>query len=64
MTRALVLIALLATAVPATAQPLAPGDSLLAAEVFRELIEIPSVSSTPATVEAAEAMAARLRSAG
>jgi acetylornithine deacetylase/succinyl-diaminopimelate desuccinylase-like protein len=43
---------------------LSPADSLLTREIFAELIEIPTVSSTPETVEAAERMAARLRAAG
>ncbi len=43
---------------------LSAKDSLLAAEMFEELIEIPSVSGTPETVTVAEAMAERLRAAG
>ncbi|MGH7542442.1 MAG: M20/M25/M40 family metallo-hydrolase [Gemmatimonadota bacterium] len=43
---------------------LSPEDSLRAAQIFEELIEIPSVSGTPETVEAARAMAERLRAAG
>ena len=43
---------------------LSPEDSLRAAEIFEELIEIPSVSGTPETVQAARAMAERLRAAG
>jgi len=43
---------------------LSPEDSLLAAQIFEELIEIPSVSGTPETVHAARAMAERLRAAG
>jgi acetylornithine deacetylase/succinyl-diaminopimelate desuccinylase-like protein len=43
---------------------LSPQDSLLAAQIFEELIEIPSVSGTPETVQAAQAMADRLRAAG
>lgn len=41
-----------------------PEDRARADEIFEELIEIPSVSETPETVRAAEAMAARLRAAG
>jgi acetylornithine deacetylase/succinyl-diaminopimelate desuccinylase-like protein len=43
---------------------LSPEDSLLAAQIFEELIEIPSVSGTPETVQAARAMTERLRAAG
>ncbi|MDH3732494.1 MAG: M20/M25/M40 family metallo-hydrolase [Gemmatimonadota bacterium] len=43
---------------------LSTADSLLTREIFAELIEIPTVSSTPETVVAARAMAARLRAAG
>ena len=43
---------------------LTPEDSLLSAQIFEELIEIPSVSGTPETVQAARAMAERLRAAG
>jgi acetylornithine deacetylase/succinyl-diaminopimelate desuccinylase-like protein len=43
---------------------LSAEDSLLAAAIFEELIEIPSVSGTPETVQAARAMAERLRVAG
>lgn len=39
-------------------------DSLLAGQIFEELIEIPSVSGTPETVGAARAMADWLRAAG
>ncbi|MGH7573246.1 MAG: M20/M25/M40 family metallo-hydrolase, partial [Gemmatimonadota bacterium] len=56
---------LLGHATPAIAQAsLTASDSLLAAQIFEELIEIPSVSGTPETVQAAEAMAERLRAAG
>ncbi|MGH7564380.1 MAG: M20/M25/M40 family metallo-hydrolase [Gemmatimonadota bacterium] len=56
---------LIAGAVPLRAQSeLSAEDSLLATEIFEELIEIPSVSGTPETVAAAEAMAERLRAAG
>ncbi|MFQ5890629.1 MAG: M20/M25/M40 family metallo-hydrolase [Gemmatimonadota bacterium] len=49
----------------ATAQSLvSPGDSALAHEIFAELIAIRSLSSSPAAVEAAEAVATRLRAAG
>lgn len=43
---------------------LSADDSVRTAEIFEELIEIPSVSATPETVEAARAMAERLRGAG
>ncbi|HKY60085.1 MAG TPA: M20/M25/M40 family metallo-hydrolase [Gemmatimonadota bacterium] len=43
---------------------LSPEDSLLAAHILEELIEIPSVSGTPETVQAARAMADRLEAAG
>lgn len=52
---------------PASGQPpsgLSAEDSLLAAGIFEELIEIPSVSGTPETVAAAHVMAERLRAAG
>lgn len=39
-------------------------DSLLAAQVFEQLVEIKTLSGSPATVEAAEALASRLREAG
>lgn len=51
----------------ASGQPqngLSSEDSLLAAGIFEELIEIPSVSGTRETVVAAQAMAERLRAAG
>lgn len=40
------------------------ADSVLLREIFEELVEIPSVSGSRGTVEAAEAMARRLREAG
>ncbi len=43
---------------------LSSADSLLTRDIFAELIEIPSVSSSPETVVAARAMAARLLAAG
>ncbi|MFV1987117.1 MAG: M20/M25/M40 family metallo-hydrolase [Gemmatimonadota bacterium] len=43
---------------------LSSADSLLTREIFAELIEIPSISSSPEAVLAAEAMAARLMAAG
>ncbi len=43
---------------------LSATDSLLARDVFRELVEIPSVSGTPETVDAARAVASRLEKAG
>lgn len=59
-------VALLALApASAAAQRAAPpADSVLAAEIFEELVEIPSVSETPEARRAAEAMAERLRQAG
>ena len=42
----------------------AAADSALAAAILEELVEIRTLSGSPATVEAAEAMAARLRAAG
>lgn len=42
----------------------APADSNLAGEILRELVAIRTVSSSPATVEAARALAARLHAAG
>ncbi len=59
-------VTLLIAATPVDAQlpGLSSADSALAREIFAELIEIPSVSGTPATREAAEAIAARLRAAG
>lgn len=59
--------ALIAAPAPMLAQPgdgLSAEDSLLATQIFEELIEIPSVSGTPETVGAAEAMADRLLAAG
>lgn len=51
-----------------TAAAQVPGlpsaDSTLLRDIFEELIEIPSVSGSRGTVEAAEAMARRLREAG
>lgn len=62
------LLALAGLIFPATGAAQIPGlsaeDSLLTREIFAELIDIPTVSSTPETVVAAEAMAARLLSAG
>lgn len=59
------LAAALAMAAPARAQEaLAPADSLLAAEIFEEMIEIPSVSGTAAAQTILETTAARLREAG
>ncbi|CAN5834863.1 M20/M25/M40 family metallo-hydrolase [soil metagenome] len=59
------LAAALAMAAPALAQEaLTPADSLLAAEIFEEMIEIPSVSGTAAAQTILETTAARLREAG
>jgi acetylornithine deacetylase/succinyl-diaminopimelate desuccinylase-like protein len=41
-----------------------PADSALAHAILREIIAIPSISETPATVDAARALAARLKAAG
>ena len=66
--RAAILLTLSLLAWPGTGRAqksaLSSEDSLRAAGIFEELIEIPSVSDTPETVEAARAMADRLRSAG
>ncbi len=51
--------------IPGMAQgALSAEDSLLAAEMLEELIEIKSLSASPATIEAADAMTARLIEAG
>jgi acetylornithine deacetylase/succinyl-diaminopimelate desuccinylase-like protein len=42
----------------------APTDTALAARVLRELVSIRSISSSPATVQAAQALATRLHAAG
>jgi acetylornithine deacetylase/succinyl-diaminopimelate desuccinylase-like protein len=56
---------LLLTAGTAAAQPrMSAADSALARGIYRELIEIPSVSSTAGTVQASSAIVARLRAAG
>src|SRR5437867_1009508 len=57
--------ALLLLAVPfiASAQSLSPQQRL-AREIYKELVEINTVTATGDTAKAAEAMAARLRSAG
>ena len=47
---------------PAPAQPLTPHQRL-AFDIFKELVEINTVSDTGDTARAADAMAARLRSA-
>lgn len=63
--RAAGLLALAGTAVPASAQTATSAeDSLLAAEILRELVEIRTLSGTAATVEAARALEARLEAAG
>lgn len=66
--RGALLLTLLTFAWPGIGQAqegsLSAEDSLQTAEIFEELIEIPSVSGTPETVAAAEAMAGRLRAAG
>lgn len=67
---ALAVLAALAVGAPAAraqagpAERLSASDRALADEIFEELVEIPSVSETPETVRAAEAMAARLAAAG
>jgi acetylornithine deacetylase/succinyl-diaminopimelate desuccinylase-like protein len=48
---------------PLQAQPLAPQQQL-ARDIFRELVEINTVTATGDTFKAAQAMAARLREAG
>ncbi|HUP00060.1 MAG TPA: M20/M25/M40 family metallo-hydrolase [Gemmatimonadota bacterium] len=59
---ALLVGTLFATAAGQTAPSAA--DSALAVEILEELVEIRTLSGSPATVEAAEALAARLRAAG
>jgi acetylornithine deacetylase/succinyl-diaminopimelate desuccinylase-like protein len=62
---ALALGAALAMVAPASGQtPLTPEDSLLAAAIFEEMVEIPSVSGSEAAQTILETTAARLREAG
>src|SRR5437868_1592844 len=56
-------LALLLAPLIATAQPLAPHQRL-AYDIYKELVEINTVTATGDTAKAAEAMAARLRAAG
>lgn len=51
-------------AVPAGAQALSAQDSLLAAEIYRELVEIPSVSGSEDSQRILSVTAARLAAAG
>jgi len=59
----LAMLALACTACAATAQALAPNQQL-ARDIFKELVEINTVTATGDTLKAAEAMAARLKAAG
>src|SRR5678809_1425518 len=62
--RCLAACSILLMAIPASsAQPMTP-DQQLAFDVYRELVEINTVTATGDTAKAAEAMAARLRAAG
>ena len=62
-TLGLVLIALVGGPLSGFAQPLSPNQQF-ARNIFRELVEINTVTATGDTAKAAEAMAARLRTAG
>src|SRR5260370_15498970 len=59
----LVLLALIAAPFSAAAQTLTPNQQF-AREIYKELVEINTVTPTGDTSKAAEAMAARLRAAG
>jgi len=61
--RACVALLALAARWPAAAQPLTPHQQL-ARDIHRELVEINTVTATGDTLQAASAMAARLRAAG
>src|SRR5678810_247261 len=62
--RCLAACSILLMAIPASsAQPMTP-DQQLAFDVYKELVEINTVTATGDTLQAAEAMAARLRAAG
>lgn len=63
-TLAPVALLVLAPAAAGAQNAIPPADSVLAAGIFEELVEIPSVSETPEARRAAEAMAERLRQAG
>lgn len=58
------LVAQAATSHTDSTESAAAADSTLAANILRELVAIRSVSSSPATVEAARMLAARLHAAG
>ena len=58
-----VALVLLAAALAAHAQPSTPHQQLTF-EIYKELVEINTVTATGDTAQAAEAMAARLRKAG
>src|SRR6266545_2686509 len=58
------LIALTLSATVALAQPGQAPHEKLAFDIFKELVEINTVTATGDTAKAAEAMAARLRAAG
>lgn len=60
----LVLGALLAAPAAASGQALSPEDSLLAAEIYAEMVEIPSVSGTEDAQRILSVTAARLEAAG
>jgi acetylornithine deacetylase/succinyl-diaminopimelate desuccinylase-like protein len=57
------LVSVLAAVVPAAAEGLSPQQQL-AFDIYKELVEINTVTATGDTAQAAEAMAARLRAAG
>ena len=63
MTRALSVWAL-AVGVAAAAEPALTPEQQFVRDVYRELLEINTVTATGDTLRAAEAMAARLRAAG
>jgi acetylornithine deacetylase/succinyl-diaminopimelate desuccinylase-like protein len=66
LVRSAAALALLST-LPLTAasqQRTLPADSALAHAILREIIAIPSISETPVTVDAARALASRLKAAG
>lgn len=65
ISHALSLIVLTAASAPLAAQQRTPApDSVLARSIFAELIGIHSVSDTPGTIEAANALVRRLRAGG
>ena len=62
--RAFLCVALAAAVVEASAADRLTAEQQLARDVYRELVEINTVTATGDTLKAAEAMAARLRAAG